>query len=328
VQEDAETVLLERARRLHEETGATNLVMAGGVALNCVANGRIARETPFENVWIQPAAGDDGIAIGAAYYGHLALGGGRRGFVMERPYLGREYSTEEVEAALRPRSVRLAVNREQPADLARATARRLAAGDVVGWFQGRSEFGPRALGNRSILADPRDAAMKDHVNARVKHRQGFRPFAPAVLAERADEIFEGHRESPFMLLAETVRPEWRDRIAATVHVDGSARVQTVREETNPRFYALIRAFADLTGVPVVLNTSFNIRGEPIVEDPFDAVECVLGTGIDVLVLGDFLLRKNASFRLLHPLYRFLSRWRANLRSEAFMERLAEGYLRA
>jgi carbamoyltransferase len=165
------------------------------------------------------------------------------------------------------------------------------------------------------------------VNARVKFRQEFRPFAPAVLAERAEEIFVGHRESPFMLLAEEVRPEWRDRIAATVHVDGTARVQTVREQDNPRFYALIRAFGERTGVPVVLNTSFNIRGEPIVENPLDAMDCFLGTGIDVLVMRDLLIEKTATFRLLRPIVRFLSRWRRNLRADAWMERFAEGYLR-
>jgi len=326
VQADAEDVLLERARWLHETTGAANLVMAGGVALNCVANGRIVRETPFTNVWIQPAAGDDGIAIGAAYYGHLALRNGRRTFEMRTACLGREYGAAEVEEAVRPLAARIATKRARPSDIARATARQIATGKVVGWFQGGSEFGPRALGNRSILADPRTAAMKDHVNARVKFRQEFRPFAPAVLAERAGEIFEEHHESPFMLTAERVRPEWRDRIAATVHVDGTARVQTVREEDNPRFHAVIRAFADLTGVPVLLNTSFNIRGEPIVETPIDAMDCYLGTGIDVLVMNDLMIEKTATFRLLGPFVRFLSRWRRNVRSEAWMERLAEGYL--
>jgi carbamoyltransferase len=172
---------------------------------------------------------------------------------------------------------------------------------VIGWFQGASEFGPRALGNRSLLADPRKTEMKDILNSRVKHRQAFRPFAPIVLAERAKEIFEGEEDSPFMLIAKRVRPEWRDRIPAVVHVDGTARVQTVREQTNPVLYSLLREFEALTGVPVLINTSFNVKGEPIVETPRDAVVCFLTTGIDNLVLHDTLISKNALHRIVGPL---------------------------
>jgi carbamoyltransferase len=313
VQDETERVLLHRARRLGEETGAKNLCLAGGVALNCVANGRIERETPFERVFIQPAAGDDGIAIGCAYYGHLVLAKGRRTYVMRDAGLGRAYADRDVDAALRPFMVRLGTRRRRVADVAKETAKLLVAGKVVGWFQGRSEFGPRALGRRSILADPRDARMKDHVNGRVKHRQGFRPFAPAVLLERAGEVFEGIGESPFMLLAAPVRPEWRDRIPAVVHADGTARVQTVSAETDPLFHALIRAFAEETGVPVVLNTSFNVRGEPIVETPLDAVECFLKTGIDVLAIRDRLVTKTAAQRWLRLVQRFTEEVERSLR---------------
>jgi carbamoyltransferase len=299
VQDDTENVLLDRAIWLHQTTGAKNLCMAGGVALNCVANGRIAKEAGFENVWIQPAAGDDGIAIGCAYYGHLAVLKQPRSFVMQHAYLGVDYDDDAVCAAASRGLVRAQATRTPCSDICRRTASLLAEGHVFGWFQGRSEFGPRALGNRSILADPRRAEMKDKVNMRVKHRQAFRPFAPVVMFERANEIFEGDGESPFMLLTKHVRPEWRDRIPAIVHVDGTARVQTVREEHNPRLYRLLKEFESITGVPVLLNTSFNIKGEPIVETPEDAIKCFLGTGMDYLVLHDTLLAKK-------PLHRFLS----------------------
>ena len=184
------------------------------------------------------------------------------------------------------------------------TAKVLADEKVVGWFQGRSEFGPRALGNRSILADPRNPAMKDVLNARVKFRQAFRPFAPIVLAERASEIFEGDEESPFMLLAKRVKPEWKDKIPAIVHVDGTARVQTVRREQNERLYLLLEEFEKLTGVPVLLNTSFNIKGEPIVEAPADAMKCFLSTGIDYLALHDMLIAKSPYYRVLYPIMKW------------------------
>ena len=277
------------------------LCIAGGVALNCVANGRIARESGFENVWIQPAAGDDGIAIGCAYYGYLEILEQRRCFVMDHSYAGRRYSDKDIDNALQKFLVRMQTSAVRSNDICRDTARLLAEQRVIGWFQGASEFGPRALGNRSLLADPRKAEMKDILNRRVKHRQAFRPFAPIVLAERAREIFEGEEDSPFMLIAKRVRPEWRDRIPAVVHVDGTARVQTVREQTNPRLYRLLREFEALTGVPVLINTSFNVKGEPIVETPRDAVVCFLTTGIDNLVLHDTLVSKNALHKILGPL---------------------------
>jgi carbamoyltransferase len=306
VQDDTEKVLLARAIWLRETTGAKNLCMAGGVALNCVANGRIAREAGYENVWIQPAAGDDGIAIGCAYYGRLAIQKKQRSFVMNHAYLGVDYGEKEIDDALGKRLIRLVTRTKPSDDIAREAAKVLAEGHVLGWFQGRSEFGPRALGNRSILADPRKAEMKDRLNSRVKHRQSFRPFAPIVLAERAKEVFEGNEDSPFMLLAKRVRPEWRDKVPAIVHVDGTARVQTVRAEHNPILHRLLEEFAAITGVPVLLNTSFNIKGEPIVETPRDAMECFLNTGIDYLALRDRLIAKNALHKVFFPLAKMYS----------------------
>ncbi len=302
VQDDTEKVLLERAIWLRETTGAKNLCMAGGVALNCVANGRIAREAGFENVWIQPAAGDDGVAIGCAYYGHLEVRKQPRSYVMNHAYTGATYPDEKVEGVANRQLIRVQTRTRRSDNICAETARLLSEGNVFGWFQGRSEIGPRALGNRSILADPRTPEMKDKLNKRVKHRQAFRPFAPVVLAERAHEIFEcDGRDSPFMLLAERVRPEWRERIPAIVHVDGTARVQTLRKDQNERLYQLLKEFDAITGVPVLLNTSFNVKGEPVVETPEDAIECFLSTGIDYLVLHDLLMEKNRAHRVLNPI---------------------------
>ena len=301
VQDDTENVLLARARWLRETTGASNLCIAGGVALNCVANGRVARESGFPNVWIQPAAGDDGIAIGCAYYGYLEILKQRRSFVMDHSYVGKPYSDQEVATALQKFLVRIQIEAKRSDNICRETAKLLAEQRVIGWFQGGSEFGPRALGNRSLLADPRKAEMKDILNKRVKHRQAFRPFAPIVLAELAKDVFEGEEDSPFMLIAKRVRPEWRDRIPAIVHVDGTARIQTVREATNPMLYRLLREFEALTGVPVLINTSFNVKGEPIVETPHDAVNCFLNTGIDNLVMHDTVVSKAAMHKVVAPL---------------------------
>lgn len=303
VQNDTETVLLDRARWLRETTGARNLCIAGGVGLNCVANGRVVREAGFDNVWVQPAAGDDGIAIGCAYYGYLEVLKRQRSYVIDHAYFGVPYDAKAEREALDRFLVRLETKRTASSNIFADTARLLAEGNVFGWFQGRSEFGPRALGNRSIIADPRTPGMKDKLNKRVKHRQAFRPFAPVVIAERASEIFEGEDESPFMLVAKKVHPAWRDKIPAIVHVDGTARVQTLRENQNPRLYRLLKEFEAITGVPVLLNTSFNVKGEPIVETPSDAVDCFLSTGIDYLSLHDTLLSKTLMHRLLSPIMR-------------------------
>jgi carbamoyltransferase len=300
IQDDTERVLLARAKWLRETTGARNLCIAGGVGLNCVANGKLARESGFDNVWIQPAAGDDGIAIGCAYYGHLALQNKPRSFVIDHAYFGKTYSEKEIAAETGKPMVRLVSKAIVSPDICKETAKILAEGNVVGWFQGGSEFGPRALGNRSILADPRDPKMKDILNSRVKHRQPFRPFAPIVLEERAAEIFEGRGDSPFMLMAKPVNRAWRNQIPAIVHVDGTARVQTVAERQNPRLYRLLKEFEALTGVPVLINTSFNVKGEPMVETPQDAIQCFLATGIDRLVLHDRVIRKTALHRVLWP----------------------------
>jgi carbamoyltransferase len=300
VQDDAETLLLKRAIWLREATGAKNLCMAGGVALNCVANGRIVREAGFDNVWIQPAAGDDGIAIGCAYYGYLAILKKQRPFVMKHAYLGAQYTDADARAAAHKWLVRLQTTNTPSKNICGDTAKLLSEGHVFAWFQGRSEFGPRALGNRSILADPRHAGTKDKLNKRVKHRQAFRPFAPVVLAERAREIFEGDEESPFMLLVKRVRLQWRDKIPAIVHVDGTARVQTVRQDQNERLYRLLKEFDAITGVPVLLNTSLNVKGEPIVETPVDALACFLSTGIDYLALHDMLIAKSGFHKIFAP----------------------------
>ncbi len=302
IQHDTEEILLGRVRTLHERTGERNLVIAGGVALNCVANGRIVREGPFDRVWVQPAAGDDGTALGAALYGWHAILGATERFELRDAALGFRYPRASFDRALSMKALRVGASVRRADDVARETAERIAAGRVVGWFEGGSEFGPRALGRRSILADPRDPGMKGRVNARVKHRQAFRPFAPAVLAEHAAAWFEGVKESPFMLEAHPVRPERRALVPAIVHVDGTARVQTVHADRMPRFHALLRAFHERTGVPMLLNTSFNLRGEPIVESPIDAVRTFLSTDLDVLVLDEDMIEKRALGR---PLVRWL-----------------------
>jgi carbamoyltransferase len=261
--------------------------MAGGVALNCSMNGRLLRESPFERIFIQPAAGDDGIAIGGALQLHHRLTGAPRAYVMDHAYLGPGYSDAEVRAYLDGAGVPY----RRSADIAEDAADLLAQGKIVGWFQGRMEFGPRALGARSILADPTRPDMQDILNTRVKHREEFRPFAPSVLAEKAGDYFEGCDTSPFMLFVHRVKPEQRERVPAITHVDGTARVQTVTREVNPLYYALIEAFERRRGVPMVVNTSFNVMGEPIVNTPQDAVRCFQSTGIDALAIGDCLLVK-------------------------------------
>lgn len=291
-----EEVLFEMLRALHARTGQKAVCLAGGVAFNCVANGKIFDQTPFEQIFVQPAAGDAGLAVGAAYFVHHQVLGQPRSFVMENAYWGPGYTPEQVRAAvaasrLRGEGMEIAELPEE--EIAKESAKEIAAGKILGWFQGRAEWGPRALGNRSIVADPRRADMKDILNARIKHREMFRPFAPSVLAEATGEYFEKSYPSPFMTQAYSVRPEKREAIPAPTHVDGTGRLQTVTREANPRYWRLIREFANLTGVPVVLNTSFN-DNEPIVCRPEEAIECFLRTKMDVLVLGDTLVRKPAA----------------------------------
>jgi len=279
--------VLEMCRVIEGRTDADYLVIAGGVALNSVMNGRILRETRFKDLYVMPAAGDNGTSIGAAYYVYNHVLGQSKRYHHLDPYLGPSYCPEVIEALLKECKLPY----ERSADVCVDTARLLKDGEIVGWFQGRMEIGPRALGNRSILCDPTLQQMKDKINADVKHREAYRPFAPSALADRASEFFDIDVEAPFMLKVCPVRPEKRDVLPAITHVDGSARLQTVRRETNERYYRLIEEFGKLSGVPVVLNTSFNIMGEPIVESPVQAIRCFFSTGIDVLVLGDFIIRK-------------------------------------
>ena len=241
-----------------------------------------------------------------------------RASLEKRQPTSRRRLSNALQAALRGRAGAQTITRRSQ-KICAESAKLLCESLVFGWFQGRSEFGPRALGNRSIIADPRSREMKDKLNKRVKHRQAFRPFAPIVIAERANEIFEGEEESPFMLLVKRVRPEWQDRIPAVVHVDGTARVQTVRHEHNARLYELLMEFALLTGVPVLLNTSFNVKGEPIVETPQDAIKCFLATGMDYLVLHDMLIAKNRLHAFLHPVFKVQSEIAALLRTTLSVE---------
>jgi len=294
VQRITEEVLLKAARRLHAETGEVNLVMAGGVALNSVANGRLMRETPFERVFIQPNAGDAGGALGAALYvWHVLLGNPRR-WVMEHAYYGQDYSDDEVRRVLDAQGVRY----EHVEDLNRLAdriAERLQAGKVIGLAQGRFEWGPRALGNRSILADPRRREMKDIVNRKIKFREPFRPFAPAVIEKDAPMYFDvakthGQYPERFMLMVAPVRPERCAEISAVSHM-GTGRLQTVRRDWNPLYYEVIRRFGEATGVPVILNTSFNLSTEPIVASPADAYRTFANSGIDMLVLNRFVVQK-------------------------------------
>jgi carbamoyltransferase len=280
-----EEVLLELAAWLHEATGESRLALAGGVALNCVANSRLWRNGPFDDVWVQPAAGDSGTALGAALI--TAHGAGDQIAPVGSAALGRGFTADECRHWLEQARIPY----EEPADLAGAVADVLAADGVVAWFEGRSEFGPRALGHRSLLADPRPAANVERLND-VKGREEFRPVAPMVLAERAGEIFsDGPLPSPYMLFTHRVRDAWRARIPAVVHVDGTARVQTVDAEDEPLVAGLLRAFEQRTGVPVLVNTSLNTAGRPIVDDPRDALECFGSAPIDALALGPFLVRR-------------------------------------
>jgi carbamoyltransferase len=312
IQDVTEEAVLRLARTVARETGMRHLCLGGGVALNCVANGRLLREGIFADLWIQPASGDAGSAVGAALRAwHGYLDQPRVPTVpdaMQGSYLGPAFEPAEVRARLARAG---AVLEELPDDALLAdTARALASGEVVGWFQGRMEFGPRALGNRSILGDPRNPTMQRTMNLKIKYRESFRPFAPSVQAERAGEYFELDRESPYMLLVAPVQPalrqpapdglfgieklmQPRSSLPAITHVDYSARVQTVTPQTNPRYYALLEAFRQLTGCAALINTSFNVRGEPIVGTPEDAYRCFMRTEIDRLVIGNCMLRKSA-----------------------------------
>lgn len=291
LQSITEETILHIVRALSKRHPSRNLCLTGGVALNCVANARILRDTDYRSVWVPPCASDSGAPLGSTLWHHHQTLGQPRRFELTHAFYGTHYSDAQIMRALE--SAELAYWRLGPHEIRRRVAADLAAGKIVGWFQGRSEIGPRALGNRSILADPRDAVIKDYINTRVKHREPFRPFAPAVLQERAAEFFEIDQSDPFMTMAPRVLPHKVNVIPAAVHVDGTARIQTVDRVSNPRFYGVIEEFAALTGVPVVLNTSFNFQ-EPIVGSPEDAISCYLRTQMDVLVLGDFYVARRAT----------------------------------
>jgi len=314
IQDATEEIMLRMARHVHKETGQENLCLAGGVALNCVGNGRILKEGPFKNIWIQPAAGDAGGALGAAlftwysYLGNPRKADGRKDFE-KAAYLGPEYKNGGIEAFLKKRDIPYKVLGDE--EIAIVVAELIANEKVVGWFQGRMEFGPRALGSRSILGDARSPRMQETMNVKIKFRESFRPFAPSVIKEKASDLFEIDTESPYMLLVAPVRKEIRremtegeaklfgieklkmirSRIPAVTHVDYSARIQTVSEEDNPLYYKLLKAFYEKTGCPAIINTSFNVRGEPIVCTPEEAYLCFMRTNIDYLIMGNYLLDK-------------------------------------
>ena len=280
--------VLEICRYLHKNTGTDYLVLSGGVALNSVMNGRIVRETPFKDVYVMPAAGDNGTSIGAAYYLYNGILQKARNFEHMNPYTGTTYTNEEIERVLEGAKLKATYTE----DIAQKAAELLAEGRIIGWFQGPMEIGPRALGSRSILANPAFPQMKDKINAEVKFREAYRPFAPSALEESYGDYFEMKVKAPFMLKVCQVREDKKDIIPAITHVDGSARLQTVNRETHPLYHELISKLGMLTGVPVVLNTSFNIQGEPLVESPKDAIRCFYSTGLDALCIGNYILEKD------------------------------------
>tara|TARA_B100000427_G_scaffold303589_1_gene288239 strand:+ start:590 stop:2215 length:1626 start_codon:yes stop_codon:yes gene_type:complete len=285
IQASFEKVVLHLVTKLHERTGLRKLCLAGGCALNCLANMKI-RKLPFiDELFVQPASTDQGTALGGAIMGAVSLGD--KITPLDSYYLGPDYTEEDYLSALQLTGMEYT----RPDDVSRTAAELIADGKIIGWVQGRAEFGPRALGNRSILADPGLPEMKDEVNKRIKYREEFRPFAPAVLAEHAEEVFDMEGESPYMTVTYPVREAWQKRLPAITHVNNTARVQTVSKTSNEKFHRLITRFHELTGRPAVLNTSFNIKGEPIVETPLNAIATFSATGLDALILGPFLLQK-------------------------------------
>ncbi|NRD24179.1 carbamoyltransferase [Winogradskyella litoriviva] len=282
-----ENKVIEMCNILHKKTKADYLVISGGVSLNSVMNGRIVRETPFKDVYVMPAAGDNGTSIGAAYYLYNGLLKNPRVFVHDNPYLGTQYSNEEIKQAISGAKLKA----RYVEDIAAEASTLLEQGKIIGWFQGAMEIGPRALGNRSILANPTYPDMKDKINAEVKHREAYRPFAPSALVESYKDYFDLKVEAPFMLKVCNVLKDKQGILPSITHVDGTARLQTVNKKTNPLYHNLIYKLGEKTGVPVVLNTSFNIQGEPVVESPVDALRCFYSTGLDALAIGNYILEK-------------------------------------
>jgi carbamoyltransferase len=294
VQAVLEENFFELLNYIQKQTKQRAVCLAGGVALNCVANGMIFERTGFRDVYVQPAAHDAGTSIGAALYVQHQVLNQPRSFVMRHVYYGSEHSNFRIQEDLDVAGCHF--HKLNDDDLVARTAESIADGKIVGWFQGRMEFGPRALGNRSILADPRRKEMKDILNSRIKYREPFRPFCPSILAERAGEYFETDYPSPFMVTAYKIKPIRRDRIPAVTHGDGTGRLQTVEQDVNPLYWKLIHKFDEVTGVPVLLNTSFN-ENEPIVSTPAEAIACFLRTRMDVLVIGPYILYKNENLHV-------------------------------
>ena len=295
LQKVTEDVLFSMLRALHKETKLPNVCLAGGVALNSVANGKILRETPFKKIFIQPAAGDAGGAVGVALYTSTAVAGFSRNYVWHTNYLGPGYSDREIRDYLEKAHI-VYVPFVDDSDLVSSTAQLLYKNHVVGWFQGRMEWGPRALGARSILSNACNPEMQDILNLKVKHREKFRPFAPVVCEDDASTYFDCDVPVPlptdYMLMVYPVKKQWHTKIPAVTHVDGSGRLQTIRREQNSLYYDVIKAFGKLSHIPILINTSFNIRGEPIVCTPHDAYRCMMGTGIDYLVIGNYLVKRD------------------------------------
>ena len=296
ITEEAMTKILSHA---HRETGCDNLVLAGGVALNSVYNGKILRSTKFKRVWIQPDAGDGGTSIGAACYAYNSILGKKRNFIFDNAYLGPEYSEKELRKFLEKNSIKYSEFRSDK-ELVKETAKLIHENHVVGWFQLGMEWGPRALGARSILSNACNPKMQEILNLKVKHREKFRPFAPAVCEDDALKYFDCDIPIPeptsYMLMVYPIKREFHKKIPAVTHIDGSGRLQTVKRSQNPGYYDLIKEFGKLSGIPIIVNTSFNIRGEPIVCTPHDAYKCMMGTGIDCLVMGRFLIRREDNMR--------------------------------
>lgn len=287
-----EDVMIKTTRNLIKKTSINNLCLAGGVALNCVANGKLLENTDVKNIFVQPAPGDDGGSLGSSLFLYHQILDQKKRTPLKQPFFGSEYSNTYIESLLKRQGEEISWTKMDSSLLLEKTAKTIANNKVIGWFQGKMEFGPRALGNRSILANPQNPEMKDILNKRIKKRESFRPFAPAILIESTEDYFNLSRPSPYMLITTSLKEGKEAVVPAICHVDNTARVQTVSCEDNPRFYDLIKNFERITGIPLILNTSFNLRGEPMVCSPEDALKCFLRSEMDYLVMGDFWVNKN------------------------------------